>query len=103
MGEALKPGPPSSVEVTFAAINPTTVLDKVIEISSLNAQVILASETAATANVQRSSNAAFRARDIRCIGAALFRNGFIRPRAALAYVGPPWALPLSRICQAEVL
>ena len=62
MGEASCPGPFGFVDFWFAVINPTTVLEKVIEITSLNAHVILVSETAATAQVQKSINPKLRGR-----------------------------------------
>ena len=62
LGEASKPGPVNHSLVTFAVIDPTTVLDKVVDIASLNVPVIVASETAATAHVQHVANPQFRSR-----------------------------------------
>ena len=56
MGEAAVPGPVDFCEVTFAAVNPTTVLDKVADIANLNVSVIVLSETAATSQVQQCVN-----------------------------------------------
>ena len=61
VGEAAVPGPVSS-DVTFAVINPTTVQDKVADIVSLNASVIIAAETAATSQAQCNANPQFRSR-----------------------------------------
>ena len=55
-GEALRPGPRSAAVapvITFAVINPTTILDKEWQVSQVSADVIIASETSANARVQR--------------------------------------------------
>ena len=46
----------------FAVINPTTVLDKAIEVTGLNANVVMAAETAATTQVQKLVNPKLRSR-----------------------------------------
>ena len=53
VGEAANPGPDDSVNFVTAVINPTTILHKSHCLQQVCADVILASETAATAQVQR--------------------------------------------------
>ena len=69
-GEALRPGPRSAAVapvITFAVINPTTILDKEWQVSQVSADVIIASETSANARVQRIMSSKFRGLGYRCM------------------------------------
>ena len=62
-GEALHPGPPrvrSASELTLAVVNPTTILDKEWHINQVGADVLIASETSANAQVQQIMSHKFR-------------------------------------------
>ena len=64
-GEAANPGPGLD-SVTFAAINPTTILHKVPELLELGAHVVVASETAANRAVQSTVTRQLRQHKFRC-------------------------------------
>ena len=67
-GEALHPGPPLGRDVvTFAVVNPTTILDKEWQIQQVQADVLLASETSANARVQKIMSYKLRGKGFRCI------------------------------------
>ena len=53
IGEASHPGPSGEHEVTVAVINPTAILNKHRELLELESNLILASETSATARTQQ--------------------------------------------------
>ena len=68
-GEALNPGPSGRCFrdlLSVALINPTTVLHKADAIAEVNADVILAAETAATYAVQRVMSPALRSKGYKC-------------------------------------
>ena len=69
-GEALNPGPASCATVTFAVINPTTILDKEWQIQQVGADVLLASETSANQKVQKIMSSKLRGLGFRCMWGA---------------------------------
>ena len=70
-GEALNPGPPvSDSAITFAVINPTTILDKEWQIQQVGADVLLASETSANDRVQKIMSSKLRGKGFRCVWGA---------------------------------
>ena len=69
-GEALHPGPLAASSVTFAVVNPTTILDKEWQIQQVGADVLLASETSANQRVQKIMTFRFRGLGYRCMWGA---------------------------------
>ena len=69
-GEAQNPGPvrlQDASVVTFAVINPTTILDKEWQVNQVGADVLVASETSANARVQGIMSFKFRGLGYRCM------------------------------------
>lgn len=69
-GEADHPGPRRVREdstLTLAVVNPTTILDKEWHFNQIGADVIIASETSANAQVQRIMSHRFRGLGYRCV------------------------------------
>ena len=62
IGEASHPGPYGGSDITFAVINPTAILNKADLVSEVGAQVILASETSATALTQQTMRGPLRSK-----------------------------------------
>ena len=68
IGEASHPGPQMPEQtVTLAFFNPTTIWGKETVIEQMPAQIWLAAETAANANVQNAMTARFRSKHIRTV------------------------------------
>ena len=98
-GEALHPGPTHDC-ITLAAINPTTLLHKVPDLVELGANVIVASETAATRAVQCTVTRQMPARHFVSHWGPPVLIGLVFLPDVLVYVGRPWALPSSLISPA---
>ena len=70
-GEASNPGPPrASSLVTLAVCNPTTILDKEWQLQQIQADVLIASETSANAQVQQIMTSKLRGLGFRCLWGA---------------------------------
>ena len=70
-GEATNPGPPRAASmVTLAVCNPTTILDKEWQLKQIQADVLIASETSANAQVQQIMSSKLRGLGFRCLWGA---------------------------------
>ena len=105
-GEATNPGPGLD-SVTFAAINPTTILHKVPELLELGAHVVVASETAANRAVQSTVTRQLRQHKFRChwgppvpdrVNADTGRVGMRGAALGTAIFQPCLADPLLKTC-----